>query len=221
MRKKKVLIAASAITILIIILVLLLNKDRLMGLNSQWDIEKFQRMVESFGAWGILIFIGVTSIRPFLFFPNVFIFIVGGLVYGTILGSIATLIGVMISFSLCYWLGGRFHHVFIRFVGKKYMIKLQSLKEQETVRALFVMRVTPAFPIDAISYGAGLAGVPYNRFFLGSLLGIAPKIVLYTFLGDNINNIFSMQTATVYILLILLAIIPTWIQKRKNKIEDQ
>ncbi|AKL93563.1 SNARE associated golgi protein [Clostridium aceticum] len=203
--------------IFITILTLIFPKENFISLASQWDIEKLQDVVEDFGAWGILVFIGIASLKPFLFFPNAFIFIVGGLVYGTILGSIASLTGIMIAFSLCYWLGGRFHHVFMRFVGRKHVIKLQSLKDEEIIRVLFTMRVTPGFPIDAISYGAGLAGIPYNKFVLGSLLGVAPKIVLYTFLGDNINDIFSLQAIIAYISLLLLAILPTWLHKRSDK----
>ncbi|SDJ80350.1 TVP38/TMEM64 family protein [Natronincola ferrireducens] len=207
MKKRKMFKAIVAIFIIFIGIILLIKfRDHLF---IQWNIERLQRGIEGLGIWGVLVFIGIAAIRPFLFFPNVVIFIVGGLIYGTFLGSIAALIGVMIAFSLSFWLGSKFQDLVKKIVGERYIIKLQSIQDKEIIRKLFVMRVTPGFPIDPISYGAGLVGISYEKFFVGSLLGITPKVILYTFLGDTINNVFSIQTIIVYVLLLLLAIVPT------------
>lgn len=77
-----------------------------------------------------------------------------------------------------------------------------------------MMRVTPGFPFDPISYGAGLAGINYSQFLLGTALGSTPKVFLYTFLGDGIDEIFSIKTLAVFIILILLACLPLLLDKR-------
>ncbi|SNS46373.1 Uncharacterized membrane protein YdjX, TVP38/TMEM64 family, SNARE-associated domain [Anaerovirgula multivorans] len=213
MKRKKIFTTVTLIITGILILLWFFYYRK--NSSIQWDIETLQQTVEGFGIWGLLVFIGIAAIRPFLLFPNILIFIVGGLIYGTLLGSLAALIGAMLAFSLCYWLGGRFQQVFRKTVGEKNLIKLQNLQDKEIIRTLFIMRVTPAFPIDPISYGSGLAGMPFEKFFLGSLLGITPKIFLYTFLGDTIDNVFSIRTLVVYLLLSILAILPVVLQKKE------
>lgn len=212
---KKIKLFRMIILAIIVILALLWFINYRKTAPIQWDLKKLQETVEGFGIWGMLVFVAIAAIRPFLFFPNILIFIAGGLIYGVFLGGLAALVGVMLAFSLCYWLGGRFQQLFIKAVGERHLIKLQNLQDRDIIRTLFVMRVTPAFPIDPISYGSGLVGIPFEKFFLGSLLGITPKIFLYTFLGDTIDNVFSIRTLVLYIVLSILAILPVVLHKKE------
>lgn len=205
---------AIFIIAIVVLGVLFLDYEKLLKID--WSIEQIQQLVEGFGIFGILIFIFIASIRPFLFFPNVLIFIAGGLIYGTFFGSLFSLIGIMIAATLCYWLGSKFQNIFSKIVGPKYLIRLQSMRDEEIITTLFVMRVTPVIPIDVIGYGAGLVAMPYEKFFIGTLLGFIPKTILYTLLGDAINDIFSMKTMIIFVVLILFAIIPTIFYNKKE-----
>ncbi|SET24487.1 Uncharacterized membrane protein YdjX, TVP38/TMEM64 family, SNARE-associated domain [Natronincola peptidivorans] len=212
MAKKRVFAAKAAGVLLFLAIAWYLYYYR--NINIQWDVEKLQQIVEGFGIWGVIVFVGIAAIRPFLFFPNALIFVAGGMLYSTMFGSLAAIVGTMTAFSLCYWLGNRFQHFFMKLAAEKHVIKLKNLKDREIIRTFFVMRVTPAFPIDPISYGAGVTGIPFEKYFIGSLVGISPKIFIYTFLGDSIDNVLSIRTLLALILLMLLAIIPVILNKK-------
>lgn len=184
------------------------------GWHNPIDVDKIQEIVESFGVWGGLVFLIIASIRPFLFIPSPVLFLMGGILYGWIIGSILNLVGLLIGALLCHILAGRFQGFFVKLVGSKYIDKLEQLKGRETIRALFMMRVTPGFPFDPISYGAGLTGINRHDFLLGTFLGSTPKVFLYGFLGDGIEDIFSLRTIIVFLILILLACLPL-IKKKK------
>jgi uncharacterized membrane protein YdjX (TVP38/TMEM64 family) len=55
---------------------------------------------------------------------------------------------------------------------------------------MFVVRMMPLVPFDAVSYGAGLVGVPYSRFLLATSVGIIPSIVVYSYLGGLIAGFY-------------------------------
>ncbi len=205
---KKIKLVKPIIPITLIIVFILLMTEYGGTLQKEIDVDKIQSFVESFDIWGMMIFIIIAVIRPFVFIPSTFIFILGGLVYGTVLGSILSLIGLLLGAISCYVLASRFQVLFSKLVGKKYVDKLEKLKEENTIRNLFMMRVTPAFPFDAISYGAGLTAVNFKDFLLGTILGSSPKVFLYTFLGDGIEDLFSFRTIAVFIILFILALFP-------------
>lgn len=187
-----------------------------MGRHSI-DMEKLKLLVESLGIWGGIIFIGISSIRPFLLLPSPVLFLLGGVIYGGFLGSILNLAGLLAGASLCRFLAGRFQVFFLKILGTKYLKKLELLQGEQTIKTLFIMRVTPGFPFDPISYGAGLAGISYHHFFIGTLLGSTPKVFLYTFLGDGIDEIFSLRTLGVFFILILLACLPLIFTKKPDR----
>jgi len=179
------------------------------------DLEEIQTIVEMFGVWGVLVFVGIASIRPFIFIPSALLLVIGGMVFGTIMGTILCIIGILISSSLCFLLASRFEGIFARLLKGKYLNRLGRLKDKEAIKTLFMMRVTPGFPFDPISYGAGLTGVSFNDFFIGTFLGSLPKVFLYTLLGDGIEDFFSYRTMAVFIILVLFALAPIFYQKYK------
>jgi uncharacterized membrane protein YdjX (TVP38/TMEM64 family) len=48
----------------------------------------------------------------------------------------------------------------------------------------------PFVPFDAVSYGAGLVGVPFSRFLLATAIGIIPSTLAYSYLGPLIAGIY-------------------------------
>ncbi|ABR46291.1 SNARE associated Golgi protein [Alkaliphilus metalliredigens QYMF] len=202
MNKKKSFIKIVAIVIILGI-VYTLNNQGLFGVSL--DVDRIQKFVQDAGVWGVLVYILINTIRPFLFIPTAALFITGGIIFGAVQGSIYNLIGLICACSLAYFVARKFEGPFRKLVGEKYVSKLYGVEGRKAVKALFIMRVTPGFPIDPISFGAGLVNMNYRKFFLGTLLGIAPKAIIYTFLGDQIDNLYSVQTMVALGILVLLA----------------
>ncbi|MBM7614712.1 putative membrane protein YdjX (TVP38/TMEM64 family) [Alkaliphilus hydrothermalis] len=163
----------------------------------------------------MLVFVGIASIRPFILIPSALLLVLGGIIFGTIMGTILCIIGILISSSLCFFLASRFEGIFAKLLKGKYLNRLEKLKDKEVIRTLFMMRVTPGFPFDPISYGAGLTGISFYDFFIGTFLGSLPKVFLYSLLGDGIKDFFSYRTMAVFIILVLFALAPIFYQRYK------
>ena len=54
--------------------------------------------------------------------------------------------------------------------------------------ALLSIRALPVFPIDFVSLFWGASRCKFPRYLLASLLGILPRVVLFTILGDGIYD---------------------------------
>ena len=186
-------------------------------IQGNFDLETLVEIVGQFGRYGEIVYLLVISLRPLLFIPSPAVFIIGGVIFGTIKGSIFNLIGILANASLGYFLAGRFKNTFYRLVGEKYLKRFAGIGRNEEIKALFTMRVTPAFPFDPVSYASGLVGIPFKDFIIGTALGSTPKVILYTFLGDGIENIFSIRTIVVLIILVVLALTPYIFDKTRKK----
>lgn len=200
----------------LLVLIILIGIKYSSLMQSRIDTEVIKGLIQTFGRYGEIVYVLIISMRPFLFLPSPAVFILGGVIFGTIKGSIFNLIGILANATICYYLAGRFKGLFHRLIGVKYLSSFENIGRNEEIKTLFTMRVTPAFPFDPVSYASGLVGIPYKKFIIGTALGSTPKVILYTFLGDGIENLFSPRTILVFVFLIALAISPYVFDKAKK-----
>jgi uncharacterized membrane protein YdjX (TVP38/TMEM64 family) len=62
--------------------------------------------------------------------------------------------------------------------------RAESFFKKYGLHTMFAVRIVPFMPFDAISYVAGLVGVPYPMFLLATAVGITPSILIYSYLGS-------------------------------------
>lgn len=202
------------ITLLIFFALFLIDRLGIMGIRL--DVESIQALIEDAGIWSLVIFVFICMFRQILLIPSPVVFISGGLIFGTLYGSLYTIFGHMVNIALAYYIGSRFKDRIKGFISEKYVYKIRRAKEKGSFTQMFVMRITPGFPVDPISFGAGFVGMDFHNYFWGSFFGSVPKIVLYAFLGQGLDNLFSFQTMIALAFLLTLALMPYVIKKRKE-----
>ncbi len=131
------------------------------------------------------------------------------------------LLEVLVSYIFGWFLGGDYIRNLLR--KKKGGQKILEMQEKRSGAAsVFVMRLLPVFPIDFVSLFLGGSKYPFGRYIVLSLLGIAPRVVLFTILGDTIYDYIPMRLIFTLILIfvpvaavgILIAAI---LKRRKEK----
>ncbi len=112
------------------------------------------------------------------------------------------LLEVVVSYGFGLFLGGDSIRKLLE--SKKGGQKILDWQEKRAGDAsVFIMRLLPVFPIDFVSLFLGGSKYPFFRYVLLSVLGIAPRVVLFTLLGDTIYDYIPMKWI---ILLILIAV---------------
>jgi uncharacterized membrane protein YdjX (TVP38/TMEM64 family) len=88
---------------------------------------------------------------------------------------------------------------------------------------LLFLRLVPAFPFFLINIALGLTRLSPSVFFFGSLIGMYPGTLVYTYAGSKLSQISALSDIAspeilfAFSLLGLFALIPTLIKKIKQK----
>lgn len=173
----------------------------------------------SFLAYILLIIIGIiiAPIHPFIFY------VAGGILFGTYLSWILTMIGVAIGSSIAFKLSQKYGRTFVeRHTSKKNINKFDKVSKKYGSLSIFLLRVNPLTSSDIWSYIAGLTRIKFWKFLMWTLLGLAPAIFIQTYLGEEIGKntiLFKIFVgiAISYITILILGLIYFFLRKKNKK----
>ncbi len=159
-------------------------------LGFEYSTEAVERLILSWGAWGVIGSIGLMIIHSFVPFPAEILAIANGMIYGPVWGSLVTWIGAMLGAYLAFGLA--------RCLGRPLVLhlvtrrKLQSIDVWTETRGgitLLVSRLIPMIAFNLINYAAGLTRISWWTFTWATGLGILPITILMAVLGHNMATI--------------------------------
>lgn len=170
---------------------------------------------------------GVYLVKSVLFIiPAMLIYVSIGMAFPTPTACLISLVGIILEITVTYLLGV--------FLGGPYVNRLLSktkpgkkildMKLNENFPTLLVIRALPVFPIDFVSLFWGASRCRFPRYFIASLLGIMPRVVLFTIVGDGIYEIFPMHRIVELIIIAIpvgciIYLIKHFVRQKKQKKE--
>ena len=179
-------ISISAALIIAIALIVLLVLGPTAG-----SVENLRATMLAYGRWAIGISIGLAVAQAVVApLPMNVITITNALVFGPVWGSILSWFSTVLGACLCFQLSKTFGKPFAHKVVGESIQKAERFFQKYGLHAMFLVRIMPFVPFDAVSYGAPLVGVPFSRFLLATALGIVPSILIYSYLGTLIAGIY-------------------------------
>lgn len=196
---------SMAIVIMIIVIIcslFFIFSDQIL----QLDEEGIRGYIDSFGAWGPIVYMIMFSVIP----SGAVIAIAGGMTFGFYHGSVYTLIGAVIGSSLAFYIS--------RFLGraaleKRFNPKIKDIDEhirRGGFLMILILRLIPIVPFNLVSYGAGLANIGFKDYFAATLIGIIPGVLVFTSFGDKAMDITSPQfilTSAILAAMILASVL--------------
>jgi len=169
-----------------IVLVLVLGSAWLLWAHSEWFENPRLVKVEvlSWGIWGPLVYMLLYAVGPSFLVPGAVMTIAGGLAFGTLRGSVYSLVGAdagaLIAFAAGRFLGRSFvEHV----VGGRFE-KLLAHIGRHGFQIIFYLRLVPLIPYNALNLMAGASPITFRDYFWASMIGMVPGTILFAFLGD-------------------------------------
>ncbi|MGI6249083.1 MAG: TVP38/TMEM64 family protein [Acutalibacteraceae bacterium] len=152
--------------------------------------------------------LGIYLVKGLVFIvPASIVYIYTGMAFNTPLALLINLAGIMLEVTVTFWLGRFLGGAFVekKIRGKKWAEKLMNAKEKNKLSFLFAVRALPTFPIDFVSLFLGASGMGFLPYFLISVIGIMPRVALFTVLGDGLYDYIPME----FLVGIAVASIPT------------
>ncbi|NFD91073.1 TVP38/TMEM64 family protein, partial [Clostridium botulinum] len=155
------------------------------------DPKNIENIILSYGSYGIILFLIFQIIQVVAFFiPGEVMQIAGGYIYGTLLGSVYSLIGITLGsvfvFLLAHIYGRPLVHKIISKKDLKFFDRVLNIGSIKLI--VFLLYLIPGIPKDALGYICGISDIKFKDFFILSTLGRIPGVLASAYFGANIHT---------------------------------
>lgn len=181
------------------------------------NTKEMEALIKSYGSIGPIIFIFLQILQVVVFFiPGEFMQAVGGYLFDTILGTVLSLLGIMVGSAITFLVSRKF--------GDRLLIKILPPKDYRNIKKLickpknklviFILYLLPGFPKDALGYVSGITTIKLKDFIIISGFARLPGILVTCYLGSNIYD--KNYLVVLYILIGIAIILFIGIIKREK-----
>lgn len=149
----------------------------------------------------ILVNFAIKAVVPW--FPISCIMVAAGVLFKWYWAVLINIAGLVILFSIKYFWGKRFgggnaEKILSKYDNAHTFIDRGKLGSR---LVLFVVRLIPCLPINAVSQLYGTTGMEYYKYIIISVAGFSYKIFSYTIIGRNVYDPMSARFIVPFILL--------------------
>lgn len=151
--------------------------------RDRFDASAIQNLIENAGSAAPLLFMLIYIAGTVLFLPGAVLTLLGGALFGPVLGTFynltAATIGAMLSFLVARYLASDW-------VAQKTGGRLKQLitgVENEGWRFVAFTRLVPLFPFNLLNYALGLTKIKFSHYSLATYIFMLPGAIAYTYLG--------------------------------------
>lgn len=210
-KEKYVKIILVSICVLLIIFFMIKNRHIM---RQHIRIRDIKRFILSYGKFSSLCFVIVYGLKPIIFIvPASLLSILAGNIFGPYMGLFLSMIGCFFSGSLAFVLSKLLGRSFVEKILKGRALNLDQNIERHGFKIMLLMRLSFVFPYDPLSYAAGLSKMKYSDFILGTMLGILPEMLAYSFMGENIERPLSAKFVFPIVFIIAVALLGSYTYK--------
>ncbi len=171
-------LAVSVVLLVFVVFMLFFGQGWMNLDHDDGGIQQVNRIVAA-AAESPYALIGVVSIYSLLAltgFPQILLITATVIVFGPVVGAfyawLATMASATLTFGLGHFLGGRW----IRGLAGDRVQRTINFLHNHGIVASGMIRVVPSAPFIVINAAAGTAHIPLWKYWIGTGLGIIPKI---------------------------------------------
>ncbi|MBD1909832.1 TVP38/TMEM64 family protein [Leptolyngbya sp. FACHB-16] len=141
--------------------------------------------LQRLGIWSPLLFIGIYAVCMVIGFPTVIFTIAGGVVFGLLWGTVYSIAGATLGAMGALWLTRYLFRDWVehRFGHNPTLQKFQRGIAEQSLLFVLSMRLIPVTPFNVENYLFGLTLVDWRSYLLGTIVGIIPGTIAYTWVG--------------------------------------
>lgn len=153
--------------------------------------ERIQAWIQSFGPWAPLISIALNAAQVLAApVPGQIIGIANGAMYGLWMGTLYSMVGLVVGRSLAMLLGRWFGRQLIeRLVNPEKLANWDDIAQRRGPLFFFLIFLLPFLPDDMVCFLVGLSPLPILRMSMLSALGGLPGVFVSCWFGANMTNL--------------------------------
>lgn len=184
--------------------------------------EAITGWLEQLGFWAPLVYVLMYVISPVFLLPASPLSLLGGAVFGPLLGSVLTLVGATLGASLAFVVA---RHLAGESVRRRLGGRVDQMVrgvEDEGWRFVALMRLVPLVPFNLLNYALGLTRIRFSHYILATAVAIVPGVVAYTWLGHAGRGALAGDAGAIkgvmvaLALLALVAFVPSLVKRLRK-----
>lgn len=187
-RRRKLL---SGISIAVVVLLAAFLTIFIWNWLSSFSQEGMRDYIQSFGAAGWLVFLGLQFLQVFIaLIPGELLESVAGFAFGPLWGTVLCYAGVAAATALVFLLTRRFGVKLVEvFISREKINQLRFLNtEKKRDVLIFVIFFIPGTPKDLLTYFAGLTDIKLTTFLAISMVARIPSVLSSTVGGHLLGE---------------------------------
>lgn len=170
----------------LVLLLILLLMVFLRYLGLQQLLQQALSTIDALGAWGPLLFVILYIFATVCMIPGLILTlgagVLFGVVQGTVLVSVASILG-----ATCAFLLGRSavrEKVAAHIAKNPRFDAVDRAVAREGWKIVVLTRLSPVFPFNMLNYAFSLTRVSLRHYFWASWLGMLPGTAMYVYVGS-------------------------------------
>jgi uncharacterized membrane protein YdjX (TVP38/TMEM64 family) len=178
-------VAALALVVVVAVASLVAGRFGPAGLTP----AAVQDTVRAAGAWAPALFVLLQVLITVPPVPRTLFTVAAGLLFGSVTGVVLAVTATALAAVVAFWLvrvtGGALVE---RYADRGPLLWARRRLDRSGLLAVTSLRLIPAIPFSVLNYAAGLSGVRFGPYLLGTVLGTAPGTVALVVLGDAVTG---------------------------------
>jgi uncharacterized membrane protein YdjX (TVP38/TMEM64 family) len=165
--------------------------SRLVGLMLAGDRQQIRAWASTLGAVGPLVTIGLNVAQVLLApIPGQFVGIANGYLYGTWLGTLYSMIGLLIGTALAMVLARRFGRPFVeRLTRPGQLERWDEIVQRRGPLFFFLIFLVPSLPDDLVCLLIGLSQLDIRRMVVLAMIGRLPGVIVSCWVGASASSL--------------------------------
>lgn len=187
-----------------------------------FDQMHLVEFVQSHGLWGAIIFILLHIVATVLGVPGVILTIVGGVLFGLLWGSFLSLAGATLGAMGAFWMA---RYLLLdwaqrRVRDRKLLCTFNQAVLQHPFSFVLIVRFAPISPFNLVNFLFGMTTIHWFPYSLGTLIGIIPGVIAYTWIGVAGNDVMHGKGPWPLVIactcLAVLSAMPLLLRKKRS-----
>jgi uncharacterized membrane protein YdjX (TVP38/TMEM64 family) len=169
--------------------------------------DEIGRAADGAGAWAPVAFVALCVGLTLAFFPFPLVAAAGGVLFGTLEGTLLSILGGTIGAVLAFLVARYAASGAVQALAGERLERLQAAIGRRGFVAVLYARIVPGVPRDVANYAFGLTPVRLGAFTAATLVGIAPRAFAYSALGGSLGSLDSTESIVAIATLVAMGVL--------------
>ncbi|MBR9676797.1 TVP38/TMEM64 family protein [Candidatus Woesearchaeota archaeon] len=207
--------------LLIFIIVSFVVVYQFTALSDFFSPESLVNTIHNAGMWAILIFITLMIFGAIINVPSPLFYVASGMAFGAYFGTMISVLGAVLASIIVFGFSRALGEEVVKKVLKEKFKRFHKILDNNGLEIILISRLTPFSPYNAVNYAAGVTNISFKDYFVGTLIGIIPKVFAFNYLSSPYTVYWSGEFFMMsFVFLLVLFYWPAhyWRKEKRKKL---